>query len=350
MTPVRFAGVIAICLAATVAASPPGYTTEPGFAPIEVSPRQIASFGLGETRFGALEFRGGLQLSSTDKNFGGFSGLDYSADGETLYAVSDTGFWFTARPIQKDGRLEGIEQPRFAPILDANGKPFIGKNNADAEGLRIMNRGGHETALVSFEQLPAVSRYTADPDFATARRKPIKLPKFVNGMRPNRGLEGVAVAPIDGPLGGAIIAMAERALDRNGNHRGFILDGPRAGTFYLKRIGEFDVSDAAFLPDGDLVVLERSFSYTSGFGMRIRRVPVSTIRPGATVDGPVLIEADMSKQIDNMEGLAVHTMPNGEVRLTLVSDDNFNRFLQRTILLEFALIPSTPPKPIPRPG
>jgi hypothetical protein len=39
-----------------------------------------------------------------------------------------------------------------------------------------------------------------------------------------------------------------------------------------------------------------------------------------------------------MEGLAVHYGPKGETVVTLISDDNFNQFLQRTILLQFTLI------------
>ena len=32
--------------------------------------------------------------------------------------------------------------------------------------------------------------------------------------------------------------------------------------------------------------------------------------------------------------------PDGEILITMISDDNFNSFLQRTVLLEFALPPS----------
>ena len=167
----------------------------------------------------------------------------------------------------------------------------------------------------------------------------------MNHLKANKGLEAFAVAPADGPLAGAIVTIAERSLDRAGNHRGFILGGRRAGTFSLKRTKPFDVSDAAFLPDGDLLVLERRFSFSDGLGMRIRRIPGATIRPGATIDGPVLIEADMGDQIDNMEGLAIRTGEHGETILTLVSDDNGNTFLQRTILLQFALVPPTVPNP-----
>jgi hypothetical protein len=55
------------------------------------------------------------------------------------------------------------------------------------------------------------------------------------------------------------------------------------------------------------------------------------------LDGDVLVEADMSFDIDNMEGLAVHVGPRGDLIVTLISDDNFNPYLQRNILLQFAL-------------
>ena len=38
-----------------------------------------------------------------------------------------------------------------------------------------------------------------------------------------------------------------------------------------------------------------------------------------------------------MECLGVHRDAKGDTVLTLMSDDNFNHFLQRTILLQFTL-------------
>ena len=41
-------------------------------------------------------------------------------------------------------------------------------------------------------------------------------------------------------------------------------------------------------------------------------------------------------QIDNMEGIAVHTAGD-ELRITVLSDDNYNRDVQRTVMFQFAL-------------
>src|SRR5204862_1406485 len=132
-------------------------------------------------------------------------------------------------------------------------------------------------------------------------------------------------------------ASSERGLDDARNIKGFLIGGPSAGEFSVKRSDDYDVTDCAITPAGDLLVLERRFSWLRGVAMRMRRIPLSSVRPGATLDGPIVVEADMAFQVDNMEGLSVHRSPEGDVVLTLISDDNFS-MLQRTILLQFTLL------------
>jgi hypothetical protein len=73
--------------------------------------------------------------------------------------------------------------------------------------------------------------------------------------------------------------------------------------------------------------------------MRLRLIKAGDIKPGAVLTGEVLIASDMSNEIDNMEGLAIHRGPAGETVLTLVSDNNYSTALQRTLLLQFTLEP-----------
>ncbi|MEP0321881.1 esterase-like activity of phytase family protein, partial [Bauldia litoralis] len=112
--------------------------------------------------------------------------------------------------------------------------------------------------------------------------------------------------------------------------------GPEAGAFLIESAGNYGITDAAFLPDGDLLVLERSLRFPFGFTMRLRRIAGQDLAPGATVDGEILVEADLRYQIDNMEGLAVGRNEVGETIIAIVSDDNESP-LQRTLLLYFAL-------------
>ncbi|CAN5287167.1 esterase-like activity of phytase family protein [soil metagenome] len=339
---IRLAAAAGIVVALAGAAAPPP-APEPGFTAIELTAKPIVDFLVGEkqTRFGALEFRGGLDLDSSNRDFGSWSGIDFAAAGKKFYAIADSGYWLRARLVEKDGALVGIEQAAIAPMLDKNGTRLAGKRNSDAEGLRVVLRNGRETALVSFEQVPSVAQFAANPDLALARRSDIRLPAFVNNIKRNAGLEALAVAPANGPLAGAVVVIAEKSLDDAGNHRGFILSGPAAGTFTIRRSDDFDVTDATFLPNGDLIVLERHFAFADGLGMRIRRIPGDTIRPGALLDGAALIRSAEFEQIDNMEGIAARTGPNGETLLTVISDDNHS-LLQRTILLQFAIVPAAP--------
>ncbi|MBN9058904.1 MAG: esterase-like activity of phytase family protein, partial [Rhizobiales bacterium] len=290
--------------------------------------------GRSQTRFGEFEFAGGLTLNSTNRAFGGLSGIDFRPDGKSFVAISDNGYWFRGTLEREEGRLVGIRDAEWAPMLNGKGNPLGAKRNADAEGLRLTTIDGREAAYVSFEQTNELRLYRANPDLSLARPEPVKLPRSATGLVKNRGLETVALAPAEGPLAGSPVLVSERSLDRKGNHRSWIVRGPLAGAFSVVRSDDFDVTDGAFLPNGDLLLLERRVIMPFGVGMRLRRIAGDSIRPGALVDGPVVMQADMLNQIDNMEGLAVTTDEQGRARITLVSDDNLS-ILQRTLILEF---------------
>jgi len=91
------------------------------------------------------------------------------------------------------------------------------------------------------------------------------------------------------------------------------------------------------LPSGDLLILERKFSWLGGLGIRIRRIPLKSLSPGAVVEGPAIFNADLGQEVDNMEGIDAHVTAEGDTVLTMVSDDNFS-MIQRTLLLQFTLV------------
>jgi hypothetical protein len=153
----------------------------------------------------------------------------------------------------------------------------------------------------------------------------------------NKSLECLAAGPPGSNVAGELIVVTERSLDAAGNLRSFLLKGKAVGRFSVKRRDGFEVSDCTILPPADFLLLERRYSVARGVAMRIRRVPLIQLKPGALVDGEVLIEADLHYQIDNMEGISVTHNARGETILTLVSDDNFSA-VQRNVLLQFKLV------------
>jgi hypothetical protein len=163
------------------------------------------------------------------------------------------------------------------------------------------------------------------------------MPPAVKKLPFNKGLEALVFVPKGLPLAGTLIAISERGLDAQGNLIAFLVGGPSPGQFSVRRTNGFDVSDAVLLPSGELLLLERKFSLLDGVGIRIRRIALASVAPGAVVDGPSIFDADLGDEIDNMEGIDAHVTPEGDTVLTMVSDDNFS-MIQRTLLLQFTLL------------
>ncbi len=303
--------------------------------PIAISARPIRAFeprSPEKTRFGQVNFRGGLVLTANHPRFGGFSGLWRSPDGTELVSITDNGFWLTARPRSQGGRIVALDGAELAPILGASGKPLHRSRYYDTESLTIADG----VAYIGVERTHDILRFDWARESVAARARIVSVPREVKRLPSNRGLEAIGVAPAGHPLAGAVIAIAERSGGEDESTLGFIFGGRQPGLFQLTRHDGFDITDLAFLPGGDMLVLERWYRSLRGVGMRIRRIAGAGIKPGALLDGPYLIEADLGQEIDNMEGLSVH-LEQGKTILSLISDDNFS-FLQRTILLEFELV------------
>jgi len=282
-------------------------------------------------QFGLLEFRGGLVLTASFKRFGGLSAIRVQPDGANFIALSDRGWWLKGRIVYDGTRPSGIADAQMAPILGPDGLALSSRGWYDTES--IAQDGG--TLYVGIERVNRIVRFDFGKDGLLARGRPIPVPPGVRALPRNKGLEALVFVPNGLPLAGTLIALSERGLDKDGNLIAFLIGGPQPGSFAVRRNADYDISDAALLPGGDMLVLERRFSWTSGLAVRIRRIALSEIKPGALVDGPILFEADLGYEIDNMEGLSVHRS-NGETVLTLISDDNFS-MLQRTLLLQFTL-------------
>ena len=288
--------------------------------------------------FGALTFLGGLTLTARSHRFGGLSGLVASDDGQHLLIVSDDGEWVALRLDQaEDGTPLGVAAARIDRRLGVDGAPAATKTAGDAEALTRVGDG----YLVSVETERQLLVYPG-PDPTLATPQPRALPKEAGCLPGNGGIEAIAVAPPASPVAGTLVMFAER-----GCTEGPVAMGARAlpvwlvapsGTRRLRLVkdGDFRPTDAAFLPGGDLLLLERRYNGGFDIGMRIRRLPRDAFAGTAPLDGPVLIEADFAYEIDNMEGLAVSRDAHGRPLVTLISDDN-KSFLQRNLLLRFRL-------------
>jgi hypothetical protein len=311
-------------------------TSIEGATAIEVKARSVPWFDRHDhdrLRFGALEYRSGLVLTSPFPRFGGLSGLRLDAKGERFISFSDRGHWFTGRIEYRGRAMTGLADVETAPMLGADGRPITARGWYDSESIALDG----SFVYIGLERVNKVLRFDFSKGFTRARGEVVPLPKAASKLPNNKGLEALVFVPKGQPLSGTLIAMSERGLDASGNLIAFLVGGPMPGQFSVRRTEDFDISDAVLLPAGDLLILERKFSWLSGIGIRIRRIPLSSVAPGAVIDGPSIFEADLGNEVDNMEGIDAHVTAEGETVLTMVSDDNFS-MIQRTLLLQFTLV------------
>ena len=248
--------------------------------------------------------------------------------------LSDKGWWFRGRIV-----YEGIAAERRSPTprwrrcwAPTGGRSPRAAGTTPKRSRRTAARSmwGSSGCIRSCASTTARTACSPAAGRSRCRRRCARCP-------PTRESSPWCSFPTALPLAGTLIAISERGLDKAGNIHGFLIGGPRPGSFAVKRSANYDISDAALLPGGDLLLLERKVQLD-------RRLCASAcggsrwaqIKPGALVDGPVLFEVDLGYEIDNMEGLSVHRSADGETVLTLVSDDNFSP-IQRTLLLQFTL-------------
>jgi hypothetical protein len=330
--------IASLVAAAALAAIPAAAERPRGATPpvaVEIQAKPIVAFDPRDPQlrqFGTLAFRGGLELTSSDRHFGGLSAIHIERDGARFLAITDKGNWLRGRIVYAGDVPVGIADAEMAPILARDGRSLARRGWYDAESLVV--DGG--TVYVGIERVHEIVRFDYGRHGLLARAHPIVIPVRMKTLPKNQGIEALVVVP-KGVLAGTLVAISERGLDDAGNILGWLIGGPDPGEFAVKRSDDFDVTDATISPSGDLLVLERRFSLLRGAAVRIRRIAIADLKPGATVDGAVLMTADMGYQIDNMEGLAAHRTAAGDTVLTIISDDNFSA-VQRTLLLQFTLL------------
>lgn len=291
---------------------------------------------------GRLAYRGGLELRSDAAAFGGFSAARVSADGRRLIALSDRGTWLSATlDYDGEGRLKGVHGAHLAAM-----KPPPGKVMFDPEGLALAGDGA---LIVSTERNHRLLRYAATKDgradpfaldadaLAEVTPRVLPVPPDFAAMAPNSGIEALERLPDE-----RLLAIEEGREDAGAavSRVWLIRADGTSDRLALNRSANFRPTDAASLPDGDVLVLERRYTKIGGVAARLRLIPSAALKPGATLDGEIIASLIPPVTVDNMEALAVYRAANGELRLLMMSDDNFNAGLQRTLLLQFALEPA----------
>lgn len=286
-------------------------------------------------RTGLLRFMGGLWLVSDDKGFGGLSGLiaEKATDGFLVTAISDQGDKFTGHLTLDADRPKGMNAATLEPLADLNGKPIAGKAWGDSESIARLPGG---RVLIGFERNHRIWSYDAG---LTGTARMFETPKALKKAPSNGGLESIATWP-----DGRVLAITEQMKSADGNLVAFLLQNGTWSTLEWKPSADgFEPSDATVLTNGDLLILERSWSVLAPtkLSSRVTRVKAAAIRPGAILQGEVIGELTPPLIADNFEGMTSFINADGKTQILLISDDNFNG-IQRTLLLSFEIEEAAP--------
>ncbi len=277
-----------------------------------------------------LQFRGGLEISSSESGFGGFSALAVGADGTRLIALSDSGGWLRARIVHDaEGRLVDLRDGELGALIDTEGRVLNRKRWSDAESVAETPDGD---LVVAFEREHRLWRYPrAEPPFSLPP-EPAIAPADLGLAPANGGIEALTALK-----DGRLLAVSEDMADGDA-HLAAWIGGERGWTRRAyARQGRFKPTGAATLPSGDVLVLERRYTVPGGPAARVVRLSAGLLDdPAAPLQGTEVALIEPPLTLDNFEGIAVRQGAGGETLLYLLSDDNFSP-TQRTLLLLFAL-------------
>ncbi|SPJ23425.1 esterase-like activity of phytase family protein [Palleronia abyssalis] len=264
----------------------------------------------------AAELVGSWRWDSEVEDHGGYSGIDLSEDGREGTVISDRGriarIGLSRGP---DGQIDGVSASLPTPLA-----LYEGTGKLDSEGLAVSPDGTIWISLEGGRQ--GLVRYNTPDGDPISFPTPEEVDVFPN----NRRLEGLAIAS-DGTL------WAVPETNSGDGFRVFVFEdenwrpGPLlpAGNGFVPVGLDFD-------DEGRLYLLERNLRSVFGFSSRVRRFTLA----GRQIRDEDVLLTSRPGQHDNLEGLAVWRDATGDLRLTMISDDNFFA-LQKTEIVEYRL-------------
>lgn len=284
--------------------------------PLDVrAPRRI--------RLGSLRFLGGWHLVSDNPWFGGISAIHVEDD--RMIALGDAGLLIRV-PLRLS---DGTATATIDALPDGPGSASV-KSDRDTESLAIAG----DRAWIGFERRNAVWRYRLPGWRSDSHAAPGAMRRWPN----NAGPEGL-VRLADGRF----LVFSEAAPNGGGANQAILFQGDPAepGTPALRLAyrppSGYSLTDAALLPDGRLLLLNRRFTILEGISAKLVVAAFPDAVAGAVIEGEEIADLRAPVSVDNMEALSV-TRGQGRTIVWLASDDNYNP-LQRTLLLKFALAP-----------
>ena len=266
-------------------------------------------------------FLGEIRWTMPDPRFGGFSGIEVSADGSSFLAITDRGGFTRARLTRDDSdRITAVAADSIQ-LLKGQGTGPLKMFRTDSEGLAVANDG---RVYISFEGVSRVLRY----DRIDGPAENLPIAGAFRNMQINSSLEALAIDADD-----VIYTVPERSGRED---RPFPVyrfrDGVWDDALSVPRAGSFLPVGADIGPDGRFYLLERQFRGWAGFSSRLRRFSMT---PNGFINAQTVLETPAGLH-DNLESVSIWRDHQNRLRATMIADDNF-LVLQNTEIVEYLL-------------
>jgi hypothetical protein len=277
-----------------------------------------------------LRYVDGWSLSSPDDDFGGLSSLIIE-DGEFV-ALSDIGAVIRFG-IDAKGEISGASLNPL-PRGCATDKD---KRDRDSESIARDPASG--TYWIGFEWRNVICR--SDPRLRKADR--LAQPKAMQRWSKTGGPEAM-VRLSDGRF--LIFAESASGSDTLPDLIIADRDPTTPDAHYTKALyrapeHHFSPTDAAQLPDGRLLVINRRFEPPAYFSARLSLLDPIPAQARGIISGKTIAKFGRPGLTSNFEGVAVSN-EGGRTFIWIISDDNY-MWIEHTYLLKFELLPE--PKP-----
>ncbi len=261
-------------------------------------------------------------LHEVDPKFGGLSGISVSPSGEEFVVISDKANYFTGKIVRnKESKLVSINVLNRGKLLSSTGTELSGQN-IDSESIIKAPSNGYYISFESNNRVMFHNKLSASGIFLP------KHPDFKR-FKYNEGIEALALNH-----SGRLYAIPESPPRGDQSHPIYKLRGDKWIVIgHINIDEEFKVTDAEFIDDQNLILLERKFTFLNGFVIRIRRIffendEIKSIQ--------VLLESE-PWEFYNLEGLSQWKDEDGNTYLTLISDNQFSPLL-KTEIREFLVV------------
>jgi hypothetical protein len=292
-------------------------TPPPGGAAVAIPPLPLT---------GPLRSLGGLDINNAALGAGGLSGLHIAED-LTLTVIDDRTRWARAQLVLRDGLAAGLTPIASGPLNDGAGRPLPRGWAGDAEGLARLSDGTWLVAYERWQRIRAYRRLEGAGGYFEA-------PPGLEAAPGNGGLESLALL-----ADGRLLAITEqlRPTGSPALRQGWVGGPGRWAPLTYRPAEGFVPVDAAGLPDGGALVLERRFRWYAGFTGRLVRIPPGAITPGAVLAGQEILRIDGDPvPAENFEAVAA-LRHEGRTLVAILADDN-HMPNQRSLMLLFDLV------------